>query len=55
MGDLEGKIIKYGDSDEERAFMIDDGEAYFGPSSGFTLDDLPDLTDEDRVTIPLQY
>ena len=46
-GDLEGKIIKYGDSDEERAFMIDDGEAYFGPSSGFTLDDLPDLTDED--------
>ena len=30
-GDLEGKIIKYGDSDEERAFMIDDGEAYFWP------------------------
>ena len=24
----------------------------FGPSSGFTLDDLPDLTDEDGVTIP---
>lgn len=51
-GCLDGKIIKYGDSGDEGAFVIDGAEAFFGPSSGFTLDDLPDLTDEDGVTVP---
>ena len=49
-GDLDGKVIEYGDSGN--VFVIDDDQAYFGPSSGFTLDDLPELMDEDGITTP---
>ena len=49
-GDLDGKVIEYGDSG--RVFVIDDDQAYFGPSSGFTLDDLPELMNEDGITTP---
>ncbi|MGI6318212.1 MAG: hypothetical protein GX263_06795 [Firmicutes bacterium] len=49
-GDLDGKVIEYGDAG--KVFVIDDDQAYFGPSSGFTLDDLPELMNEDGITIP---
>jgi hypothetical protein len=50
-GDLDGRIIAYGDP-VERTFTIEDGKAYFGPPAGFALDDLPELMDEEGVTIP---
>ena len=49
-GDLDDKVIEYGDSGN--VFTIDDDQAYFGPSSGFTLDELPELMDEDGITTP---
>lgn len=50
-GDLDGKIIAYGDP-VEGTFAIEDDKVYFGPSSGFTLDDLPALKGEDGVATP---
>ena len=50
-GDLDGKIIAYGDP-VERTFTIEDGKAYFGPPAGFTLYDQPELMDAKGVTIP---
>lgn len=50
-GDLDGKIIVYGDP-VEAGFMIEDNEAYFGPPSGFTINDLPELMSDEGITIP---
>jgi hypothetical protein len=50
-GDLDGKEIAYGDP-VEGIFTIEDDQAYFGPSSGFTLDDLEGLMDDEGVTTP---
>jgi len=50
-GDLDGKIIVYGDP-PEAGFMIEDNKAYFGPPSGFTINDLPELTSDVGITTP---
>jgi|LSQX01.1.fsa_nt_gb hypothetical protein len=49
---LDDKIIGYGTGSD--TFTIRDGQAYFGPAAGFTLQQLPSLETSNGVTTPFK-